>query len=473
MKIKSFFLTFMAVIAFSACNNEIVSPTPNIEEKVEGYLMLNLADPVKTRTSVPGGGSVDYGTTEENTISGLTVVLTNEAGDIFSVIKSGITDKKSDLIKTEVGEYYVYALVNSDVDVKVGENIERVIAVAAAADATSGFKNGKFLMVNQRNSSGNAGVMATVSESNTIDEPLEVKISVDRAACKIVYEENDPNIEKLVISTGGIIDEVEVVGLTLLNVNTKFNLIQSWSKDNTDGLLLDAEVLSTPLHPDRETGKIADQYFHNIGDYTELTKTGNDITGITDLTIGKENDIFGKTPVYTTENRPTIFSMEDGALNAGRGETTGVIYKVQAKKDNENVSTFYKYKKVIYTDIANIQALTDFDEETLGDLEAPELRALGINVYENGVIYYTYFIRDPNVAHQYNGKNYYGVFRNSSYKLAVNSISSLGDDVPGGAIVDPETPGEPGNPPINTEETYLQVVLEVNKWVVSNIVIDF
>jgi hypothetical protein len=79
---------------------------------------------------------------------------------------------------------------------------------------------------------------------------------------------------------------------------------------------------------------------------------------------------------------------------------------------------------------------------------------------------------DPNTAHQYNGYNYYGVFRNSVYKLNINSFSGLGDDVPGGGTVDPSEPGDPGNPSINTDEAYIQVSVTVNPWVLNTIHID-
>ena len=473
MKIKKTILAILAVFAFSACSNEELSPTPYTEGKAEGYLILNLEDPVSTKTSTSGNTATDGGTIGENTISKLTVVLANEAGDIHSVVNPAIANKVSEAFRVEVGTYYVYALINSAINVEVGQNIERVITVAAAAEATSGYKGGSFFMVNKRNGGlEKAGVKATITTEKTKDDPAKVKINVDRMACKITDETETPDISVLETATDGIIDEVEVVGFALLNVNKQFNLIQTWNDDNGGGMNLTEEVLSTPLYPNGGEDLVANQYFHNIGEYTTLIKNedGN-IIAITDNTT-EDQTIFVKGSAYTTENRPTIVNAGASGITAGRGETTGVIYKVQAKKGGNNSGTFFKYKDVLYSDIAAIQALDEFEGQTLPS-EAPALRALGINVYENGVIYYTYFIRDPNAAHQYGNLNYYGVFRNSSYKLAINKITSLGDDVPGGTAVDPSKPGEPGNPPIDTAEAYLQVSIEVNRWVVSNIDIDF
>jgi len=463
MKIKSFFLSILVTLAFSACNNEVLNPTPDQEkEQPEGYLVLNLTNPSTTRAT-------DQGTTEENKINTLTVVLTDAAGNIKFVdnpdIKNGVPEK----FKVALGTYHVYALVNSPTTVSVGQNIERVITVAAATEATSGYKNGSFFMVNQRSrDSENAGVITTVDATNSITNPARASIYVDRVVGKIVDATENENINAggLTATTGGIINGVDIVGFEVLNVNKKFNLIQTWNTNNADGIPLgETKVLSTPLYPGGEEDLVADQYFHNIGNYTTLTKPEGKITAIT---VNPSNT-FDKKTVYTTENRPTIIGVgETAEITAGRGETTGVIYKVQAKKGENNSGTFYTYQNNIYDDVANIQALPDFKNETLPS-EIPALRALGIKVYENGVMYYTYFI----AAHKYEGKNYYGVFRNSLYELVINSISSLGDDVPGGAIVDPTESGEAGNPLISTDEAYMEVTLTVNPWIVYTLGIGF
>ena len=467
MKTKRIILAFMAALAFTACNNdsnEIIEE----EAKEKGYLVLNLTNPPTTRTS---GTPTDPGTTEESEINLLMVVFTDGSGKIVSISTPSYTNGVTEKIQVALGTYDVYALINKPEEVSVAKDqqIERVIEVAAAANATNGFKNGSFLMVNKcHNDADKAGVTVTINSSHSISNPAEAIIYVDRVACKIVDNTvTVPTITNLKSVTDGLITNVAVEGMAVLNVNKQFNLIQTWSKDNAAGNL-NTNVLSTPLSA--RAGVIAEQYFNNIGEYTTIQKDDNgEITGIVDNTVGKS--YFSKNPVYTTENRPTIIVHGDD-LTAGRGETTGVIYKVQAKDGDNKLSTFYTFKSVTYKNIAAIQALAEFENHTLASLEIPALRTLGIKVYENGVMYYTYFIRDPNTNYQYNGKNYYGVFRNSTYQLAINSISSLGDDVPGGAIVDPTKPGEPGNPPIDAD-TYIQVSVSVNEWILNTLDINF
>ena len=479
MKIKSFILTFLAVLAFTACNNEVINTSYENEEeevKEKGYLVLNLTNPPTTRTS---GSATDNGTLKESVIKNVTIIFTEPSGTkVISVFTPIIDGRVTEKIQIGLGKHDVYALVNCPITVEEGEDIERVIKVATVKSATSGFSDGSFFMVNQRNSSTeNAGIETEIKAENSINNPAIVTIDVDRVACKILDNTKTiGDVSGLTTASGNIITDVEMVGFAILNVNKEFNLIQTWNSNNSNGITLNANVLSTPLYTGGSDDIVADQYFYNIGEFTTIEKDEDDnITGIVDKTIDEDEDVFGifnKDTVYTTENRPTIISYGEDELSAGRGETTGVIYKVQAKKGENDMGTFYKYKNVFYDKITDIAELSEFAGQTL-PLKIPELRALGIKVYENGVMYYTYFIRDPNVRHQYNGKNYYGVFRNSTYKLAINSISSIGDDVPGGAIVDPEISGEPGNPPIESDEAYIQVSVVVNKWVLNEIGIDF
>ena len=475
MKNKKFFLAGLAIFAFIACNNEIVNPLPDINSEIQakGYLTVTLTDPPVTRTI----GGTDAGTEEERAIKSLTVVFTDVNGVISSVINptvsaTGVSEK----FQVALGEHYVYALVNNPIEF-TGGNIDSIISVAAEVEALSGYKEGSFLMVNKCNSgSENAGVRTVIDDGNSINNPARVDIQVDRVACKIYHDKSTQltDIEPLITATGNFINNVEVIGFAVLNVNKDFNLVQKWNKNNVGIDDLSEEVLSTPLYPGGEADLVADQYFRNIGYYTTMTKIDNtdEIISIAINSFGEGKDPFDNDTVYTTENRPTIFDTE-GELTAGRGETTGVIFKIQAKKGESNSETFYRYKNVIHEDLEVIKTMPEFAGKEIESMEAPQLRTHGIQVYEDGIMYYTYFVRDPNVAHQYKGKNYYGVIRNSSYKLSIKSISSIGDDVPGGAVTDPGARGEPGNPLIDTKEAYIDVALIVNKWVLNTIEIDF
>lgn len=381
--------------------------------------------------------------------------------------------------KVAVGSHYVYALVNLPTSITLtnGQNIQRVIEVATATQATGGYSDGSnsttpsFFMVNAKHDAAtNAGVSTTITSANTVTTPATATINVDRVAVKIVPKASTPTVT-ITTDPANFITGVTIQGYLLLNANKKFNLVQDWGTGNTNGTTLSSEALQTPLYPGG-TNLVKNQYFHNISEYTTITKSSGTITGIEDITLapGYTGLKTIGNAIYATENRPTLLTYSSPAKpTAGQGETTGIIYKVNSGK-----GTFYEYKGKIYTDLTGLQ--TAYGATTL-PTNISEIRAKGIRVYDGGIMYYTYFIKgtNSNTNHKWGtpAENYYGVFRNSVYNLTVDSITKLGDDVPGGGRVDPEEPGEPGNPPINSDAAYLKVTVTVNQWVLNAINIDF
>lgn len=472
---KKLFLTGLSALTLIAfgCNSDTTCPSGTENGgKLEGYLTLKI-DGNATRTT---GGPTEDGQGDENKINNATILLADVDGKILFVETPSITGKVTEPFKVAVGTYYVYALINkpgSMTAINVGSSVEQVIDVAAN-EYPAGYNSGSFFMVNARNKKGEqAGIEVKVTSNNTLTSPAQAQVKVDRIAVRI---EPDPkaqptNISALTSLYPGFIDAVEIEGFALLNVNKQFNLLQTWGTGNGSGTALTTDVLQTPLY---STPLVADQYYQNISEYAEIewnSTNPNIMTSLTDLTAG-QSGVYKNETVYAIENRPTMMFFGADQPTAGRGETTGVIYKAVASLGG-NASTFFEYDGTLYSDVNDIQALPAFDDTTLPATDFPALRGHGIRVYENGVMYYTYFILDPNPAYVYNSLNYFGVFRNSIYRLAVNSLSALGDDVPGGGKVDPTQPGEGGNPPINSDEAYIQVSVTINPWVLNTIDIDF
>ena len=181
---------------------------------------------------------------------------------------------------------------------------------------------------------------------------------------------------------------------------------------------------------------------------------------------------------YTTENVPPF--AYNRVLSSGMSQTTGVIYSTVVNEGE----TFYYVGGKVYTEIDKVKALPDFAEITNFPEKAEEIRALGIKVFEEGRMYYTYFIKDQNYKLEYEtaaaveGEDpseavttetkYHAVYRNSVYNLTVNTITNIGDDIPGGGKV---TPVEP-NPDIDPNEQFIDVTVTINPWVLNDIGID-
>lgn len=473
---KRIFLTGLSAFALIAFGCSDKTGTTDIDAgndgtKVEGYLSLQINGSATRTTGIP----TEDGEGDENLISSATILLVDGSGNIAVVEEPSITGGVTEPFKVAVGTYFVYALINKPVNVAVttGVPVDQVIDVAAG-EYLNGYNNGSFFMVNARNSEGEeAGVEVIVTENNTFTSPAQAQINVDRIAVRIEPnpEAQPTDVSAITSQYAGFIDAVSIDGFALLNVNKQFNMLQTWGTDNGSGDVLTADVLQTPFY---STTIVADQYHQNISEYADIewdTTNPTVMSTLTDLTAG-QTGIFNLETVYAIENRPTMMFFDTDHPTAGRGETTGVIYKATATNGGA-ANTFFVYNGTMYSDVTAIQALPDFANVTLPVADYPALRGYGIKVYENGVMYYTYFILDPNSEYLYNGENYFGVFRNSIYRLAVNSLSALGDDVPGGGKVDPEQPGDPGNPPINSDDAYIQVTVTINPWVLNTINIDF
>lgn len=203
--------------------------------------------------------------------------------------------------------------------------------------------------------------------------------------------------------------------------------------------------------------------------FSEFTVVSTDATSkeVTSIIKNSTSDKFKlRKSVYTTENRPAF--MELTKLTSGMGETTGVVYQVTANEGK----TFYTVGGIVHKTFATVKALPAFvNDEAITEDDLGLLRAKGIKVYEAGQMYYSYFIKDKNTV-EYKGTadtKYNSVYRNSSYVLKIDNITHIGDDVPGGGKVTPENP----NPPIDPDEMYLQVTVEVNDWRLQEIGIDF
>ena len=168
------------------------------------------------------------------------------------------------------------------------------------------------------------------------------------------------------------------------------------------------------------------------------------------------------------------------------GTTTGVIFKVTLDATGSGTpATFFGYNNNSshFVTLAALQAaypnafdvfgnkladgVTDDDPANLAAAESllasdvARFRAITkVNVFEDGVMYYTYFIKDNNY-------NTYGVFRNTWYQLMVTEVTNFGDDIPGGWVPDDPTINPDPTTPVESDKLYLRVKLLVNKWVAN------
>lgn len=453
MKIKSLLLAGLFVVGMASCTNDDIDQNGG-GDPLAGYLSLkinsgSMSPTTKTTEHTPGR---EVGSAAENKINDVTVVLTDAAGVILQIetpsIASGTTTQK---FAVSTGSYLVYALVNNPITLTEGANIEQVLTGATDPEITAGYKSGSFFMTNEQSDVTKTVLDAGKAIALGAGDDIVVQINVDRLAAKVRDKTETPNLTELLAKEDvkTLMDGVRVVGFVPMNLNPDMNIFQTWGTQNSEETTaLANNVLLTPIHA-------ADSYLLPAITY----KTVEDGVGIADLTT--EDQYVDS--VYVSENRPTIKINSNGVVTAAQqGQTTAVIYRVVAQKGGSDLTeTFYAYNGIAYAKLEDLPS-------SLGDLSTTstaDLRKMGVNVYENGVMYYTYFIKDPNMNYQLGTENYYGTFRNSIYNLNIASIAKLGDDVPD----DSEKPTDPVDP----EDAKISVELTINDWVLNNINIDF
>jgi len=188
-------------------------------------------------------------------------------------------------------------------------------------------------------------------------------------------------------------------------------------------------------------------------------------------------------PVYCLENNTEIKNSDDKVTN-----TTGLILKYQVTVSESDglagKNCFYGYNGQYFAKLSDIQATYPnvfgqagydlasknlnhngggADEQSISDCR----KDYNIEVFRNGIMYYTYFIKDqnytdPTITTPDADKHIYAVLRNTVYDLHVASLLRIGNDIPGGW-----NPGGPDTP-VDQKDYYMQAQVSVNPWVLSS-----
>ena len=469
MKIKNLLLAGLVLVGMSACSdNSTEFINDGAEPAYDTYLTVNLSGASAMATRAEAGTEVGSAVGQDVKNAHIYLVQNGIVKFAHKTDIDGLTAKE---IAVPAGSYNLFVVANpsTPATIKVGDPIQYVIAGVTEKDAKTGFKGGKFLMATENTSVGeikNAGPIVNITAANDKTHPAKANAKVDRVAAMIADKTGELTIgeELKAIKNNEEKDfftSITSEGFALVNGNTKINQFQEW-KDikGVTGVTGVTGILGDTLN----TG-----FYNPFSTYAtvEMDEAKN-VTEITDLTKDAKDakDIFSKESVFTVENVPALQLVKD-KLTSGMAETTGMIYKTKVNGGD----TFYYVAGVIYTDLAEVQKLDIFKNDELSKLTVPQLRAKGIRVYEKGIMYFTYFIKDQKhtLKRGETDEFYYSVYRNSVYNVKVNNIKNIGDDVPGGGKVTPNNP----NPVIDPEEMFMDVTITVNPWVLNNIDIDF
>lgn len=470
-------------------------------------------------------GDTEVGSTEENKISSVNVLLcdpkTHVVTHSYNIGSSALTSitngVRTPVIETSTGIYDVYVIANPTTETITGDVTDKTIDQITEALMQSQYAaNNTFLMFNECNGSDDTGGESiTIGKDNDYEHPATCStIQLDRLAVKITSSVGQ-SVDISEITSGNdaefnAVQNVDLKGFKLLNGATKANLQQEWTATlSGQGSYPWTNTLITPVMKagsSTETSS-ADEFYNHLSDFRTISKS----TSSTNVyTYTEVEDLYGEIPYYNTasgQEKAAIYCMENNptyrssaTTDALNGNTTGLVYQWQVtlKADaggdaKAGTNCFYAYDGNYY---ASLEALATaypvvLNKVTTGTTTEEKITALenemdaaynhtdkqgeiskfrakyNIKVYTDGIMYYTYYIKDQNYKQvEDSGQqpvNYYSVMRNTVYKLTVTKLQRIGTDIPGGwnPDKDPEDPVDPTN-------VYMVVEAKANPWVVSS-----
>ncbi len=451
MKISYTYILFSLFLAFLPGCELIHDDLP--ETRTDGepvYIRLQIStggEMSATRTDPTGGEDGDGrepGSDEENAISNVTLFLYNADVDITSADAdltnttidkvvyfnniSEIANNESPTIEkkytTETQEitglsktsYNVLAIANLDLREQNFANLKALLDYKLENTVLWSSTNTSFVMSSEETAVLPEAGSPTIYASTELD-PATTTITIERLAAKVDYKVNS---EFFTTDDGST---VKILGAQLVNDFKKgeylFKRVHATDVDATSGWEYLGNEL--PVNPSGDAENwVVDAYAttgKQTGDYNTPYSSfvpSADFPGNASTT---DFVLLG----YTMENTNNV---SDDDL---KKYATGVVFKAQytPKGDEyEEGKTFYSYNSTIYP---SIQAIIDANPETAGMTETT-CEQFGVNVFENGICYYTWWIRHSNNANDDIMR--YGIVRNNWYQLTVNSIKGLpsGDD---------------------------------------------
>ena len=320
----------------------------------------------------------------------------------------------------------------------------------------------KFAMFNQNDADVKANSHTVVFTSDNKDANSAAKVSdiikIDRLTARIdeptseateikAYAEDAKATEAEKKANEDAIKAVKGVTLTkyaISNVANKTNVMQQW----TDATTLSIPTGITYFQPTSEFG--TKTLLQNYGYFNAVTKEKS------------HKD-------YVFENNSS-----DAATSMYFEYTVKLNKEYQDKADFED-GTFYRYNKVIYSNIQDIinkykdvkaifdgkdaQTVVDELKAAKNDTTDPEAKLdefrkkYDIEVFNNGKTYYVQKIKDQYLSAENT------IQRNSIYLLNVKNIFNVGAQVPNGG-------------PDDRTLYYLDVEVSVNPWVLNSYDVD-
>lgn len=361
-------------------------------------------------------------------------------------------------IGLQIGQTYD-VLVIANIDLKGVDEMNNLkdLQGAAYSDILNNISESKRFAMSSADKEFNAekGINSvTIKANNTKNNPAVVRVDVERMAARIDCHINEDGTYQVIGSEDKVtLESFIVVNKYIANVDLENNnnYYSYWFKRvaDTDNLSTNPDI--TYLGDETTSNNIASNYVigpmtltpPQIIDRTEnfpydhsLYYYKNDHSGweknwisTTDLLsrslISTHNDVTYHFLDYVQEN---ILPVD--VLNQADGMAyycTGIVFKAKyTPKDFTDGTTFYRYKESFYASLDEIK-------EVIGNQSISEnnLSQFGITKYQDGICYYTYFIKHAEDGYDTTvSPMEYAIVRNNIYQVNVTGINDIGSVTP-------------------------------------------
>lgn len=534
MKVKSIFMSMLAVAALASCNNdnEGLDNGPQMPEQGPGaYLSVAINMPTSLATRADAGPVDDPGTDDESTVNSV-YLLTYKAGTRIGELrpltaaeqgtigKQGTEAAAGEAIKVDKDVNEVFVVINPSAKTlsSITLNANKSALTTAIAEGVSDLTDAGFMMTSDNGfvlvtpkvaaTETTAGINAAKEAAKT----APVIIKVDRAVAKTKLAAFASTADNTTNGTAS------VDGWKLNTTNTKYfpyaelETYKIAGADVTDAKYrIDPNytnlVMTLPVTKDNKVGNAAAEFtwLHN---YTKKPSGGDPGDYTSPVTWNK----FADTDIeYCLEN-----TMDAGVANQNYNNTTKMI--IQAKFAPAGVTLGDSWFRVggvvltfdeLNTSYANASVddqakysefldklLTDArkigwkgegkdTEVKLSDLDGVDNGGYLAATVTNGKYLIEYFQKsvcyyDVNLKHDNRVEPFllgrWGVVRNNAYTVTINKISQPGlpyiPDPTDPDIVDPSNPKPDKPTPDDKESAFISVSITVNNWTTWNQGVD-
>ena len=451
MKISYTYILFSLFLAFLPGCELIHDDLPATRADGEPvYIRLQIStggEMSATRSNPTGGEDGDErepGTDAENAVSNVTLFLYDADVDITSADAdltnttidkiiyfnniSEIANNESPTIEkkytTETQEitglsepsYNVLAIANIDLREQNFANLQVLLDYKLENTALWSSANTSFVMSSEETAVLPENGSPTIYASTEMD-PATTTITIERLAAKVDYKVNQASFTTDDGST------VKILGAQLVNDFKKgeylFKRVHATNVDATSGWSYLGDEL--PVNPSGDaTNWVVDAYDTKTKQTSDYNNPYFSFVPSVDFPANASTTDFVLLG-YTMENTNDVSSDELGKY------ATGVVFKAQytPKDFATEGSDFYYLNNTFYS---SIQEIKDKNLPGLEGLTETNYENYGIDFYDDGICYYTWWIRHSNNANDDIMR--YGIVRNNWYQLTVNSIKGLpsGDD---------------------------------------------